>query len=155
MDQTVNFTFNSEECENVYFWLYFQMLNDGTQTNGNSYGIYKNIQIEEGTTATAYEPYGKYKIPVKVSGKNLFDIDSTLNDNLVKNDDGTYTIWKSNKEYNGRISNTISVNIPENTKFTLSCDVIAYNGQYALPFQICCNVGRKGRIYKFNRKSKK
>ena len=30
-----------------------------------------NIQIEEGTIATDYEPYGKYKIPVKVSSKNL------------------------------------------------------------------------------------
>ena len=29
-----------------------------------------NIQLEEGTTATNYEPYG-YKIPITVSGKNL------------------------------------------------------------------------------------
>ena len=35
-----------------------------------------NIQIEEGTEATEYEPYGKYKIPVMCSGKNLFDKDS-------------------------------------------------------------------------------
>lgn len=30
------------------------------------------IQIEEGSVATEYEPYGKYKIPVTVRGKNLF-----------------------------------------------------------------------------------
>ena len=36
---------------------------------------WNNIQIEEGETATDYEPYGKYKIPVKARGKNLFDID--------------------------------------------------------------------------------
>lgn len=28
-------------------------------------------QLEEGSTATEYEPYHKYKIPIKVSGKNL------------------------------------------------------------------------------------
>lgn len=32
-----------------------------------------NIQLEEGDEATPYEPYGKYKVPVKVSGENLFD----------------------------------------------------------------------------------
>lgn len=31
-----------------------------------------NVQIEKGKTATEYEPYG-YKIPVKASGKNLFN----------------------------------------------------------------------------------
>lgn len=35
-------------------------------------------QIEEGDTATDYEPYG-YKVPVKVSGKNLFDLEGALN----------------------------------------------------------------------------
>ena len=33
----------------------------------------KGFQLQEGTTATDYEPYGKYKIPVVCSGKNLFD----------------------------------------------------------------------------------
>ena len=35
--------------------------------------IYSEVQIEEGDTATDYEPYG-YKIPVKTSGKNLLNI---------------------------------------------------------------------------------
>lgn len=43
------------------------------------------IQIEEGTTATDYEPYGKYKIPVKVSGKNLFNINDLRLGSNVKN----------------------------------------------------------------------
>ena len=34
------------------------------------------IQIEQGTVATEYEPYGKYKIPVKARSKNLFDINT-------------------------------------------------------------------------------
>ena len=41
----------------------------------------KDIQLEEGTTATAYEPYG-YKIPITVSGKNLFDIDKAENGSI-------------------------------------------------------------------------
>ena len=32
------------------------------------------IQIQEGTTATEYEPYGKYKIPVVQRGINLFSM---------------------------------------------------------------------------------
>lgn len=42
--------------------------------SGNSYcWMLKNsIQIEENSSQTTYEPYG-YKIPVKCSGKNLFD----------------------------------------------------------------------------------
>ena len=34
--------------------------------------LFEYIQLEEGETATEYEPYG-YKIPIKVGGKNLFD----------------------------------------------------------------------------------
>ena len=33
--------------------------------------IFQNIQVEEGTVATEYEPYHKYKIPIVVRGKNL------------------------------------------------------------------------------------
>ena len=42
-------------------------------------GFVTDIQIEEGSTATEYEPYHKYKIPVTARGKNLF------NPNLRKN----------------------------------------------------------------------
>lgn len=42
------------------------------------------IQIEQGTVATDYEPYG-YKIPVNISGKNLFNKSkATLNARLYK-----------------------------------------------------------------------
>ena len=36
-------------------------------------GKVTNIQLEEGTEATDYEPYGKFKIPVKVSGNNIIN----------------------------------------------------------------------------------
>ena len=41
--------------------------------NTGNYLTAKNIQLEEGTSATEYIPYGKYKISVTISGKNLFD----------------------------------------------------------------------------------
>lgn len=37
-----------------------------------------NIQVEEGDTATPYEPYG-YRVPIEIKGKNLFDVDTTEN----------------------------------------------------------------------------
>ena len=41
---------------------------------------YKNIQLEEGDAATYYEPYSdKYLLDVKVTGKNLFDIEKAKN----------------------------------------------------------------------------
>lgn len=41
-------------------------------TSGNTDTIaFKWIQLEIGSTATEYEPYHKYKVPIKVSGKNL------------------------------------------------------------------------------------
>lgn len=50
-------------------------------------------QLEKGEIATPYEPYGKYKIPVTVSGKNLFDIDKldTIG-GITKNEDGSITV---------------------------------------------------------------
>ena len=81
----------------------------------NVEGIYKNIQLEKGSTATEYEPYvggtpspnpeypqevksvgdlvtdtsdanyGKYKIPIKISSKNLIDT-SKLSYGIIKSD---------------------------------------------------------------------
>jgi len=48
-----------------------------TATKYNSSCDFFNIQIQEGDIATAYEPYGKYKIPVVVKGTNLFDKNDT------------------------------------------------------------------------------
>ena len=57
-----------------------------------------NIQLEQGITATEYEPHGKYKIPVKVVGKNLIKYpyqNNSINSNGIKfvdNLDGTITV---------------------------------------------------------------
>ncbi len=43
---------------------------------GNEETTYSNIQLVLGDKIIDYEPYGKYKIPVKVSGKNIFSLNS-------------------------------------------------------------------------------
>ncbi len=37
-----------------------------------------NIQLEEGAEATPYEPFGKYKIPIKMSGENIEPITTNI-----------------------------------------------------------------------------
>ena len=121
-----------------------------------TYTTFKNIQIELEETATTYEHYG-YKIPVKVSGKNLFDIDSTLNENLVKNDDGTYTIKKNKTEPDGRSAKKLFINIPAQTKITVSVEIVGYNGTYTFPFQIALypkGGGEKYIQFRLNEKHK-
>ena len=70
---------NSNDGEWYNFSYTFTITEDKTvkgiylQNNGataKSSICFTNIQLEEGSTATDYEPYG-YKIPIKVSGKNL------------------------------------------------------------------------------------
>ena len=52
-----------------------------------------DIMLVEGTIPAEYEPANKYKIPIKVSGKNLFDISLIPNTkNITNNQDGTLTI---------------------------------------------------------------
>ena len=65
------------------------------------------IQLEEGNVATEYEPYGKYKIPVKVSGKNLFDINASVNA-----PSGTFN--------NVTVPNLLTLYLKPNTAYTLS-----------------------------------
>ena len=63
---------------------------DGTCTK------FKNLQLELGTSATEYEPYG-YKIPVTVSGKNLFNVENyslDSSDNSLRFDVSELTIGK-------------------------------------------------------------
>lgn len=48
-------------------------------SGANSYtAIISNIQIEKGDTFTEYQPYGKYKIPIRVNSQNLFDIENPV-----------------------------------------------------------------------------
>ena len=83
-EQAFTLKFNSGSFETAHIWLYYNQVNDGTQKNGTSYGIYRNLQLEEGSTATEYEPYG-YKIPVKTSGKNLINVENSELDKYINN----------------------------------------------------------------------
>lgn len=86
-----------------------------TQANWDKIFDAFNVQLEFGTTKTDYEPYG-YKIPVKVSGKNLFNVDTygELKDSnkhpcaldISKFSVGTKITISTKDEYYYKISNT-------------------------------------------------
>lgn len=67
---------------------------------------HENIQFEEGTVTTEYEPYG-YEIPVKVSGKNLFD--STVS---KYSGYANYTVENNTFYVEAVTDNYISANLP-------------------------------------------
>ena len=60
----------SENAKYIYFFYY----NSSYDTLSES-EIRASIQIEEGSSATSYEPYG-YKLPINSRGINLFDKDN-------------------------------------------------------------------------------
>ena len=60
---------NVTVSEDFYVLRFGVYINPQINSNVN---VTINLQLEEGSAATEYEPYG-YKIPVTVSGKNLFD----------------------------------------------------------------------------------
>ena len=108
----------------------------GQNANGsaNDTATFADIQLEKGSTATAYEPYTggkpspsqeypqeiknsgkwneetqKYEVDVKVTGKNLFDMNKFIDTcNFTKNEDGTFIIDKYVERYDCFIpANTI------------------------------------------------
>jgi len=94
-----------------------------------------NFQLEEGSTPTDYEPYGKYKVPVIINGKNLLQntaTSQTINGvTFTVNSDGSITC-------NGQASkNTVFRNInlslylKANTDYILSgCSDGTYSDSY-------------------------
>ena len=70
------------------------------------------------------------------TGANLLDIDSMLNEFLAKNDDGTYSISKTET---GRFSKSFPVNLTVGTVVRFDANVIDYNGTYNLPLQLSIN----------------
>ena len=67
------------------------------------------------------------------TGANLIDIDSMLNKFLAKNDDGTYSISKTET---GRFSKSFPVNLTAGTVVRFEANVIDYNGMHELPLQV-------------------
>lgn len=81
---------------------------------------------------TEFNIYGMSK-QESTTGANLIDVDSMLNKCLVKNDDGTYSILKTETN---RFSKSFPVNLTAGTKVRFDADVIEYNGTYILKLQI-------------------
>lgn len=75
---------------------------------------------------------------VTTTGKNLIDVNSMLNECLIKNTDGTYSISKTET---GRFSKSFPVNLTAGTAVRFDADVIEYNGVYHLELQM--NFGYK------------
>lgn len=102
---------------------------DGSAMEEGRQIVYSNLQLEEGTVATAYTPYIEDISTAKVKkyGKNIVDIDSSLNSVFTK-EDIIYTITRTS---NSHISNGITLRIPANTPITWSAELLEYTGTYS------------------------
>lgn len=108
------------------------------------------MKTEEGTKLTLSNPklgsfddvltefniYGMSK-QESTTGANLIDVDSMLNECLVKNADDTYSILRTETN---RFSKSFPVNLKAGTKIRFDADVIEYNGTYHIKLQ--CNFGQ-------------
>ena len=109
-------------------------ISDSSGDSLSNYIIYGN-SIQNG------EPSPENPVEIESVGdktKNLIDIDSMLNDCLIKNEDGSYTIKKISS--GNRMSKTLYVNIPADTYICLSGKVLEYNGTYNYPVQVVCDL---------------
>lgn len=112
------------------------------------------MKTEEGTKLTLSNPklgsfddvltefniYGMSK-QESTTGANLIDVDSMLNECLVKNADDTYSILKTET---GRFSKKFPVNLKAGTKIRFDADVIEYNGTYHMKLQ--CAFGQSDTV---------
>lgn len=85
---TIPANFNSS----YYYGLYLYGISDGILE-------FHNIQIQKGSTATAYEPYGKYKIEITQYGKNLIDHNLLVEHGFVLQEDGSYYSERASTPY--------------------------------------------------------
>ena len=96
--------------------------------------IYINVdtfQIEEGSTATDYEPYHKYKIPVLARGRNLipmftFNTFTTNGVTFTNNKDGSITINGTPTGY----AATSVISLPESSLEVLRNNACVLTGFY-------------------------
>ena len=88
---------------------------------------FSSIQLETGSEATDYVPYGKYAVPIKVSGKNLFDISkaTTFRD---------YKYSQEIKSYGSISDGVITSNIGAYSKYALLYDskILLQEGTYTI-----------------------
>lgn len=79
-------------------------------------GKYSKFLVEYGNAITEYEPYG-YKIPIKVTGKNLFDISKTdtnmISKGYIEIANNGYNILKTENFTNGSAIGNFSEFVPD------------------------------------------
>lgn len=85
---------------------------------------------------TEFNIYG-HSEQKSTTGANLIDVDRMLNECLVKNADGTYSILKTETN---RFSGSFPINLKAGTEVRFDADVIEHNGTY--PIELQCVFGK-------------
>lgn len=111
--------------------LYKALAKNGAEKSASGNPVVLTDTIE-GKLLKDLKLYGMSK-QESTTGANLIDIDSILNECLIKNDDGTYSILKTETN---RFSKSFPVNLTAGTKVRLDADVIEYSGTYASHLRI-------------------
>ena len=143
---------NNRNNEQIYGRNDMIMLDPNNKIYG-SLGLADNyvMKTEEGTklalsnpklgsfvdVLTEFNIYG-HSEQESTTGANLIDVDSMLNECLVKNADDTYSILKTETN---RFSKSFPVNLKAGTKVSFNADVIEYNGVYNLKLQVNTGYG--------------
>lgn len=143
---------NNRNNEQIYGRNDMIMLDPNNKIYG-SLGLADNyvMKTEEGTklalsnpklgsfadVLTEFNIYG-HSEQESITGANLIDVDSMLNECLVKNADDTYSILKTETN---RFSKRFPVNLKAGTKVSFNADVIEYNGVYNLKLQVNTGYG--------------
>ena len=114
----------------------------------NENNILDNIQIEEGSESTSYEPYKEKIINVDLKGNNLCsDIDKTIRDELVIENgrakinkkikevvlDGNENWTKSGSSNSSRFIASLEItNIMKTKTFNALCNYFTYNIEFGI-----------------------
>lgn len=111
--------------------LYKALAKNGAEKSASGNPVVLTDTIE-GKSLKDLKLYGWSK-QESTTGANLIDIDSMLNECLVKNDDGTYSILKTETD---RFSKRFPVNLTAGTVVRLDANIIEYNGTYGSHLRI-------------------
>ena len=107
--------------------IYGNSIQNGTPTPDNPVEIQS---VGELVTDTNDSNYGKYKIPVTVTGKNLFDIKECITGTrILDNGDGSITV-KSYPSFTGKKLSQLAPNLKVGDEFVFSMETNGYSQIY-------------------------
>lgn len=103
-----------------------------TRHSGEISSTFSCIQLEKGSTATQYIPYGNYKLEIECANKNFADINKPsgyLNTDTHTYSDGVVTIsCKQNNQVHAFY--TFNLNIPKGQSYSVQAQVVSsYGGE--------------------------